>query len=49
MGAFGIDEMVKWAKSKRGQYVPPAEPPKITDDGLPDENLFGCVRGWECG
>lgn len=50
LGAHGADEMRKWANSPRGKYRPPADaPPVEADDGLPDENMLGCTRGWECG
>lgn len=49
MGATGIDEVMRWANSPRGKYTPPVGAPPLEDDGLPDENMLGCVRGWECG
>lgn len=49
MGAHGIDEMMKWAHSPRGQYRPPTDTQTTEDDGLPDEDMLGCTRGWECG
>lgn len=39
MGASGVDEVVKWAHSDRGQYQPP-------EDDLPDENMAGCNTGF---
>lgn len=48
-GAVGIREVVKWARSKRGQYRP-SEPIKFdTDDDLPEENLMGCDTFGGCG
>lgn len=46
MGATGIREMMKWAHSERGKYVPPMQPEPEPDDGLPDEDMFGCSKEW---
>jgi 3'-phosphoadenosine 5'-phosphosulfate sulfotransferase (PAPS reductase)/FAD synthetase len=44
MGATGIREMLKWAKSPRGKYLPPVD----LDDGTGGANEDGCVSEW-CG
>lgn len=48
LGATGIREVMKWAHSERGKYVPPARPPPDPGEDLPDESLFGCSKEW-CG
>ncbi|MEN6545745.1 MAG: phosphoadenosine phosphosulfate reductase family protein, partial [Armatimonadia bacterium] len=40
MGAKGIDEVVRWARSERGQYAPAEEDP------IAEEDIMGCPTGW---
>jgi hypothetical protein len=51
MGARGVAEVIKWAHSDRGKYVPPSVPVRALedsdlDDNLPDENMLGCDTGF---
>lgn len=49
MGAVGVREVVKWAKSERGEYKPPADVAAEPELPLETEAVEGgCVSGW-CG
>jgi 3'-phosphoadenosine 5'-phosphosulfate sulfotransferase (PAPS reductase)/FAD synthetase len=48
MGAVGVREVVKWAHSDRGKYVPPVINQPATAEPEDDAVEGGCVSGW-CG
>ncbi|WP_244563789.1 phosphoadenosine phosphosulfate reductase family protein [Ensifer aridi] len=50
MGARGVAEVIRWAHSERGKYVPRVPVQRLLDEAMddtgPDENMLGCDTGF---